>query len=532
MPVTHISSFSGGTNFSATHNETGVACGTGANRVAYVLLGRINNSTPAPTTCSVGSDALTARGAGPFTDITGRQWRLFSGALTVTGTQNVAGAWSTDDGFALMSGVILQVADSANHIADLVPGAALSSTAMELTVAAGGPGDALLLSYQNDGILVTPSAGTTAFPAQDGVNGTPAPIYFQALTEAISGAGNVVIGGTTATVAEWRAVAIRVPAAADVTPPTLSSPTGTGGALLCSGSVSTNEANGALWAVATASATAPTGVQVEAGQDHTGTAALRVVSNQAVTATGVQNIASGAVTAGTRFLHFMHEDAAGNRSAVASSGSFVVTAGGDVTPPVLTSPAGAGGAFVCSGSVSTDEANGTLFAVATASATAPTGVQVEAGQDHTGAAALRVVSQAVTATGAQTVASGAVTAGTRFLHFMHRDAAGNRSAVVSSGSFVVTAAPTFGMTFGPFALNTGAGQRAPGEAFDWWAFAGVVIGGDIDAATRRRGSGVLNASGLAVIAGLPAAGSWEVQVRFLGDAEPEKGTMRDTLTAA
>jgi hypothetical protein len=59
-----------------------------------------------------------------------------------------------------------------------------------------------------------------------------------------------------------------------------------------------------------------------------------------------------------------------------------------------------------------------------------------------------------------------------------------------------------------------------------------VIGGDIDAATRRRGSGTLNASGLAVISGLPSAGSWEVQVRFPGDAEPEKGTMRDTLTAA
>lgn len=118
--------------------------------------------------------------------------------------------------------------------------------------------------------------------------------------------------------------------------------------------------------------------------------------------------------------------------------------GGDVTAPVLTSPAGAGGLSVCSGTVNTDEANGTLYAVATASATAPTALQVRNGQDHTGAAALRVVSQAVSATGVQTVASGAITggAGTRYLHYMHEDAAGNRSAVVSSAGFSVTANAT------------------------------------------------------------------------------------------
>jgi hypothetical protein len=111
----------------------------------------------------------------------------------------------------------------------------------------------------------------------------------------------------------------------------------------------------------------------------------------------------------------------------------------DTTAPTLSSPVGAGGTLVCDGSVSTNEGNGTLYVVATASATGPTATQVEAGQDHTGSAALRVVSQAVSATGTQTVASGSVTAGTRYLHFMHKDAAGNQSAVVSSASFVVSA---------------------------------------------------------------------------------------------
>lgn len=121
----------------------------------------------------------------------------------------------------------------------------------------------------------------------------------------------------------------------DNTAPTLTSPTGTGGDAVCSGSVSTNEGNGTLYGVVTASATAPSAAQVKLGQDHTGAAALRVRS-QAVSGTGVQNIASGDVSAGTRYWHYMHEDAATNKSTVSSSASFVVNVAADTTPPTLT----------------------------------------------------------------------------------------------------------------------------------------------------------------------------------------------------
>lgn len=140
-------------------------------------------------------------------------------------------------------------------------------------------------------------------------------------------------------------------------------------------------------------------------------------------------------------------------------------AAGDVTPPTLTSPTGTGGSLVCSGSVTTDEGNGTLYAVATASATSPSAAQVKAGQDHTGAAALRAVSQAVSATGAQTVASGAVTAGTRYLHYMHEDAATNQSTVSSSASFTVTAGSAT-LTSSAIKNNTGTLQlSAAAEAY-------------------------------------------------------------------
>lgn len=227
-------------------------------------------------------------------------------------------------------------------------------------------------------------------------------------------------------------------AGGDTTAPTLTSPVGTGGTGTCSGSVSTNEANGTLYCVATASATAPSAAQVKAGQDHTGAAALRVVS-QAVSTTGAQTVASGACSAGTRYLHFMHEDAAANQSAVASSASFTVTAA-DTTAPTLTSPTGAAtGKNTATGTVSTDEGNGTLYAVVTSSATAPTGAQVRAGQDHTGAAASWAGSQVVSSTGTKTFNATGLTAGAvRYFHYQHRDAASNDSTVSSSAAFTLT----------------------------------------------------------------------------------------------
>lgn len=162
---------------------------------------------------------------------------------------------------------------------------------------------------------------------------------------------------------------------------------------------------------------------------------------------------------------------------------------GDTAAPTLTSPTGTGGTLACSGSVSTDEANGTLYAVVTASATAPTAAQVKLGQDHTGAAALRVVSQAVTATGAQTLASGSVTAGTRYWHCMHEDAATNQSAVVSSASFVVSsgsAAVSFSGTVPAQSGTVGTASTALALAsyfsgtftpFTYSVFSGALPGG-------------------------------------------------------
>lgn len=118
---------------------------------------------------------------------------------------------------------------------------------------------------------------------------------------------------------------------------------------------------------------------------------------------------------------------------------FIVDDGasGDTTAPTLTTAtATATSGTTSSGSVSTDENNGTLYWLTNTSASA-TATAVKAGS-----------SQAVTATGTQNVTSTGLSPGTTYYtHFLHRDAAGNDSAVLSSASFTTPAPDTTAPTF-------------------------------------------------------------------------------------
>ena len=235
-----------------------------------------------------------------------------------------------------------------------------------------------------------------------------------------------------------------VPSGVDATAPVLSSPVGTKtGQTTANGGVTTDEGNGTLYMVTTGAATAPTAAQVKAGQDHAGAAAAFAAS-QAVASIGAKTFSVTGLTAGTTYYnHYMHEDAATNQSTVATSASFTTDAA-DTTAPVLSSPVdAANGALAATGSVSTDEGNGTLYWVVSTSGTAPTKAQVKAGQNHTGASAADAGSQAVSATGVQTLspAPSGLTASTAYtIHFMHEDAATNQSTVASGDGFTTAAA--------------------------------------------------------------------------------------------
>ena len=101
----------------------------------------------------------------------------------------------------------------------------------------------------------------------------------------------------------------------------------------------------------------------------------------------------------------------------------------DTTAPTLTGPsATATGATTASGSVTTNEGNGTLYWLASANASELVAT-VKAGS-----------SQAVTAIGAQPVTVTGLTASAPYyLHFVHTDAAANDSAVATSPQFTTDA---------------------------------------------------------------------------------------------
>ncbi len=113
---------------------------------------------------------------------------------------------------------------------------------------------------------------------------------------------------------------------ADTTAPILTSPTATTtGSTTASGSVSTDEGNGTLYYLASPNST-ETATTVKAG------------SSQSVSATGSQAVSFTGLTASTTYYaHYLHRDAAGNDSTVATSASFTTDApSGDTTAPTLT----------------------------------------------------------------------------------------------------------------------------------------------------------------------------------------------------
>lgn len=164
---------------------------------------------------------------------------------------------------------------------------------------------------------------------------------------------------------------------------------------------------------------------------------------------------TGQTESGTQGSEITHRSAASRESgetamswsftgggSLVAAGSVIVLAqaGGDTTAPSLSSQTGTGATLTGSGSVSTDEGNGTLWWKVDASATATDpGASSESGAGWT--------SQTVTATGTQTVASfSTLTSGTKYAHYLHVDSSGNRSGVSNSSAFTVGSGVTFSGT--------------------------------------------------------------------------------------
>lgn len=218
----------------------------------------------------------------------------------------------------------------------------------------------------------------------------------------------------------------------DTTAPVLTLPTGAStGTTTASGTVTTDEGNGTLYFLASINATET----VAAVKASTGT--------QAITTTGSKSVAFTGLTAGTLYYaHYVHTDAALNNSLRVTSTSFTTAAAGDTTPPTLTSPTGTQtGPTTASGTVSTNEANGTLYRLASINAT-----------ETVAAIKAAALTTTVTTTGVQSVTFTGLTPSTLYYtHYVHRDAAGNDSIASDSVDFTTAAA---GVTFAASGVQT------------------------------------------------------------------------------
>jgi len=151
-------------------------------------------------------------------------------------------------------------------------------------------------------------------------------------------------------------------------------------------------------------------------------------------------------------------------------------------PPVLTSGTltnvTATGATV---GATTDTDSGTMYAVATGSATPPSGAQIKAGDDHTGTDADDAKSLAISTTGAKTLTFDALTTGsTRWGHIVHEDAEGYSNVVTVGPFYPGTWRPT-GVSGTPEWTVHGAAsaaaalsEDAPGSTAEYVEFADLT----------------------------------------------------------
>lgn len=193
------------------------------------------------------------------------------------------------------------------------------------------------------------------------------------------------------------------------------------------------KASGTSSSPATASITCPSGGAIFGGEfsGYNTSGSVTAGSGTTLTHSG-RNPSNGYTAAGgyranTGTISFSTPSSAAWR---AQGVPINAASGGDTTAPTLTSPTSTQtGSTTASGTVSTDEGNGTLYYLASTNATETVGTVKAAS------------SQAVSATGSQSVSFTGLTASTTYYaHYVHTDAATNDSTVANSASFTTAAA--------------------------------------------------------------------------------------------
>lgn len=208
-PIVSFGAAAGG--FVNTVSITAQNVGTGANRAAYVAIGA-SNATDVPSSVTVGTDTLTARGS-VFVDGAGWRWRLYAGLLTVTGSQTITANWTDSFNNKFVCGVVFPDVGAA-IIEGLATGGALTSTQQPTFTVASRVGDTVVsLLFLDAEAAFTPSSPAIATTGT-GLGGSR---FVHGLYEA--GAASVTIDGTVGGPTNvWRGFGFNVPAGAAAGP--------------------------------------------------------------------------------------------------------------------------------------------------------------------------------------------------------------------------------------------------------------------------------------------------------------------------
>jgi hypothetical protein len=232
------------------------------------------------------------------------------------------------------------------------------------------------------------------------------------------------------------------------------------------------------------SATAPTAVQVKAGQNSAGSAVPSGKSGSAaMTAATPKTFAITGLTASTAYtICLMAEDASGNKSSVTCS-EITTQAVPDVTPPTTSAvSASATGQTTANLLGTSDEAaTGYWVVLPGPSAAAPTAVQVKAGQDSASSAVPggKSGNAVMTAATPKTFAITGLTASTAYtICLMAEDASGNKSSVTCSDiTTQAIPAPTVG-SINPTSGSTAGGTSVTITGTNLTGASAVTIGGN------------------------------------------------------
>lgn len=168
-----------------------------------VLAGRLNNSTPVPTGCTVDGVSMTAETT--WTDYLGRSWRLFHKVVSLSGSKNITASYDSSNGGAIIMCAGWSGVDSTTPISGLQNTSAGTGTSLSWTVSSA-TGDLVgAMVYENVGRTLTAGTGTTIDAYESGS------LYRFNLYEA--GASSVTIGGTWSANAEYFGTAFSLKAA-------------------------------------------------------------------------------------------------------------------------------------------------------------------------------------------------------------------------------------------------------------------------------------------------------------------------------